>query len=162
MPRRKSGEETTDLVMEDGTPEPTSETGDRGESVNGYFTRFFEQNPQLLKIRSNEAAFAAWMADHPEDSEVPDKVKNAVSNVKSSVKMKLKKNKVKAKTKANPDSNNSAKIVSKPATNLLQSLEENIDKCLAMARTLEPQGLEQVISSLRSARNEVILKQDNQ
>ena len=44
---------------------------------------------------------------------------------------------------------------------VLQSLEEQIDQCLFMARSVGSDALGDVVESLRQARNDVILKQGN-
>src|SRR3954471_7762580 len=57
--------------------------GGQGESVMGYFRKIFDENPKLLKVRSNEELFTRWLADHPGESVVPERVKNGLANLKS-------------------------------------------------------------------------------
>src|SRR5262249_53894211 len=47
----------------------------------------------------------------------------------------------------------------RPATRGLESLEERIDDCLTLARSLDREGLEAVIDLLRRARNGVVVQQ---
>ena len=49
--------------------------------------------------------------------------------------------------------------VRRPAIRGLQSLEERIDACLTLARSLDREGLEAVIHLLRLARNGVVVQQ---
>src|SRR6266849_2253867 len=62
-----------------------------GESISGYFRKIFEENPKLLKGRSNEELLKRWLADHPGQKEVPEKVKNNLANVKSVLRKKKRK-----------------------------------------------------------------------
>src|SRR4051794_29512653 len=67
-----------------GQNEDHNAAGDgQGESVAGYFRKIFAQNPRLLKERSNEELFRRWLADHPDHTEVPEKVKTGLQNIKS-------------------------------------------------------------------------------
>ena len=49
--------------------------------------------------------------------------------------------------------------VRRPAARGLESLEERIDDCLTLARSLDRDGLEAVIDLLRKARNGVVVQQ---
>ena len=46
-----------------------------GESIQGYFRRVFKEKPRLLRERSNKELLDRWLADHPGETEVPDRVK---------------------------------------------------------------------------------------
>src|SRR5689334_6049997 len=54
-----------------------------GESVGGYFRKVFEENPKLLDAPSNEALLQRWLQDHPDQKEVPSRVKANLANIKS-------------------------------------------------------------------------------
>jgi hypothetical protein len=50
------------------TPAPQSDGNDAsqgGESVSAYFRKSFDENPKLLKGRSNDELLKRWLADHP-------------------------------------------------------------------------------------------------
>src|SRR5439155_18222052 len=67
-----------------GTDAPAAEGGAAGgESIMGYFRAIFKAKPKLLKVRSNEELFRQWLADHPGETTVPEKVKNGLANLKS-------------------------------------------------------------------------------
>jgi hypothetical protein len=126
------------------------------ESIMGYFRKVFAENPKLLKVRSNEELFRRWQADHPGEPSIPEKVKNGLANLKSLLRKGKKKAKAKAAIKATaaaPD--NGASPVHIPASKL-EALEQQIDDCLALAKSLDREALENVIHSLRRARNEII------
>src|SRR6267378_557742 len=142
----------------------TDESGSGGtatessQSVMGYFRRIYKENPKLLKVRSNEEVFRRWLADHPENTEVPDKIKNGLANLKSILRSKKKK-KSKAKAEAKAAASNAPSNGVHPlhiSAAKLEGLEQQIDDCLALAKSLDREGLENVIHSLRRARNEII------
>ncbi|HKB36534.1 MAG TPA: hypothetical protein VKD72_08780 [Gemmataceae bacterium] len=124
--------------------------------MSGYFRKLYRDNPRLLKKRSNKFAFERWLADHPGHTKVPTQVKQAASNVKSNLRHKLKQRKG---ALAGTSADDAARQAPRVPAKVLQSLEEHIDTCLGLARQLDPNGLAEVIESLRQARNEVIVKQ---
>ncbi len=130
-----------------------------GESISGYFRRIFDENPKWLDTRSNEQLFSRWLADHPGDNEVPERVRHNLSNIKS-VLRKLSRRKVnKQKKEGQPALTNSAPVEApRRAVKGLDTLEEHIDECLSLAKTLDREGLTNVIGLLRRARNEVVWK----
>src|ERR1700682_326952 len=69
--------------------------GQEGESVMGYFRRLFQENPKLLKSKSNAEIFGRWIKDHPGEKEVPKKVKQSLSNTKSILRSKSRRRKPK-------------------------------------------------------------------
>ena len=132
-----------------------------GGSVSGYFKVIFKENPSLVRSTSNEDIFARWLKDHPEEREVPDRVKGILFNVKS----KLRKQGAK---KGRPRKEAQPTVEGQPAAVApirrvpirgLESLEERIDDCLTLARSLDREGLEAVIRLLRRARNGVVVQQ---
>lgn len=140
-------------------PQPTPR-GD-GASVSGYFRAIFKEHPSLLKARSNEELLQRWLADHPDEKEVPGRVKNSLSNLKSVLRKKLRKKTDREKKPEEPiratPADESAPSPTTASPNL-ESLEEQIDDCLTMAKNLDREGLESVIHLLRRARNEVVWK----
>jgi hypothetical protein len=138
-----------------GTAAPT-------ETVGGYFRRFYTEHPEQLDVRSNDEAYRQWLADHPEHKDVPANVKAGLFNVKGDLRSKAKRQKRKAsKEKAAPPAPQTAiarQASARPrsASRNLEALEEQIDNARIAAKTLDPEGLEEVIGLLREARNEVI------
>jgi hypothetical protein len=51
------------------------------QSVQGYFRAIFLESPKLLKDRSNDALYERWLKDHPDEKEVPNKVRQNLSNL---------------------------------------------------------------------------------
>jgi hypothetical protein len=126
--------------------------GQGEETVSGYFRKIFNENPKLLKGRSNEELLKRWLADHPDHKEVPEKVKKNLANVKSVLRKKGRK-KLKAEQPVA-----AVGEVAKPkvAPKGLEALEEQIDDCLSFAKHLDREGLADVIGLLRRARNGVV------
>jgi hypothetical protein len=141
-----------------------------GNSIQGYFRKLLAGHPEWVKERSNEAIYEKWLADHPGETEVPQGVKNGLSNVKSALRSKAKTaqktrgrpRKVAAAEPSYPDSTpTSIAVVRKAGLNkfeALEALEEQIDECLSVAKSLGKEELHSVIVFLRRARNAVVLK----
>ena len=130
---------------------------DKGGSVAGYFRPIFQENPELLKQRSNEPLYERWLKDHPGEKEVPEKVRQNLSNLKSVLRAKHKRRgrlRREAVAAALPGA------VKPPARKAigLAHLEMQIDEALVTARALDPEGLDEIIRMLRTARNRVIVK----
>ena len=130
---------------------------DQGESVSAYFRRVFDENPKWLDSRSNDQLFLRWLKDHPGEKEVPEKVRQNLSNIKSVLRKKGRKKAGRPKKSAAPSQGPTApaEIPQKKGWNL-GYLEEQIDECLTLAKVLDREGLQSVISLLRRARNEVV------
>ncbi|MCI0459414.1 MAG: hypothetical protein L0Z62_20885 [Gemmataceae bacterium] len=127
------------------------------ESIQGYFRPILEENPKkYLRNRDNSELYERWLKDHPGHTEIPHSVKNSLNNLKSRLrkerKMGKRRRKVEADEPAAP-----VKVSRKTAGNL-QALEEQIDECLGMAKTVDREGLTEVIDLLRQARNQVIAR----
>jgi hypothetical protein len=114
------------------------------ESVAGYFRKVFKKNPKLLWGQSNQELLSRWLADHPGQKEVPDRVKWSLSNIKSVLRKKGRKRKAKAQpaqamTTA-PRPAEAVPTAAKKAARSLDPLEEQIDDCLSLADALEEAG----------------------
>jgi hypothetical protein len=144
-------------------------TKERGETVSGYFRKVFQENPRLLEGRSNQELLDRWLKDHPGEKEVPKTVKANLQNIKSILRKELR-----AKKGGRPSSiaettttSNAtmSPIASRSATTTtasgseLEELEVKIDDCMSMAKYLDAEGLQDVISHLRRARNLVVWMQ---
>jgi len=134
-----------------------------GETVAGYFRTVFAENPKLLHGRSNQEVLDRWLRDHPGTKEVPGKVKANLSNVKSILRKKARKGGRPKKTSAGglTAAQPTGDSASKPRHKLppLERLEERIDDCMVMARTIDSEALHHVHSLLRQARNAVVWMQ---
>ena len=128
-----------------------------GESVSGYFRKVFEENPKLLKTRSNDEVLQRWLKDHPGETEVPPQVRNSLMNVKSLLRKRGRK-RVRLQEE---ERERATGVKAAPRTKVssgLEDLEEHIDECLTVAKLLDREGLAHVIRLLRQARNEVVWK----
>jgi hypothetical protein len=130
-----------------------------GETVAGYFRKLFEENPQWLRERSNQALLDRWLQDHPQEKKVSERVRQNLSNIKSVLRKKLRKKPGKPKKETQPAETTAAPVeVSRKNVRRLESLEERIDGCLDFARSTDQEGLASVLDHLRRARNEVVWK----
>jgi hypothetical protein len=142
------GKQTTHAAtgQENGQPE--------GENISGYIRRVFKENPKWLETRSNDEILARWLKDHPGEKEVPERVKKNLSNVKSLLRNKLRKKAGKSKKESQP----AESTAPRKSVRGLETLEEQLDECLTLAKNLDREGLSSVINLLRRARNEVVWK----
>jgi hypothetical protein len=130
-----------------------------GSSVSGYFKAIYKENPDLLKSTSNQEIFDRWLKDHPEEKEVPDRVKYILSNVKSTLRKKLGGKRSRSRTEEQPTSAFQpveVVLIRRVPLRGLEAVEESIDDCLSLAKRIDREGLEGVIALLRKARNGVI------
>jgi hypothetical protein len=144
-----------------GTPAPQADgvkPRPESDSVSGYFRKIFEENPKLLKGRSNEELLKRWRADHPGHKEVPEKIKNNLANIKSVLRKQGRKKGAKSAEVVLPVAAASEVAKSKHTPRGLEALEEQIDDCLGFAKRLDREGLADVIGLLRRARNGVVWK----
>ncbi|MCX7702004.1 MAG: hypothetical protein N2039_14100 [Gemmataceae bacterium] len=134
-----------------------------GESIQGYFRQILNENPKLLKQRSNEELYRRWLADHPDEKEVPERVKQGLANLKSLLRKRSRRMK-KVRVQSNgheataPVALTVTKAPPRPSSANLFKLEAQIDEALLTARSMDPTGLDDVIKLLRSARNKVIVR----
>src|SRR4051812_1785316 len=70
------------------------------ETPTAYFRRIFEENPKLVKSKSNDEIYSRWLADHPGATEVPKNVKGILFNVKSGMRSQGRKRKAAKEAKA--------------------------------------------------------------
>jgi hypothetical protein len=145
-------------------PNANSTTTAKGATVSSYFRAIFKENREMLKSRSNDEILDRWLADHPWEKEVPERVKVILAKVKSSLRHK-RRNKMKKKEQAGGQAvyqeAGAAAVAQKLAladdrTLGLERLEGQIDECLTVARSLDEKKLSNAISLLRKARREVV------
>jgi hypothetical protein len=135
---------------------PTKKQAEAPDTVSGYFRRIMTENRKLLKARSNDELVRRWQADHPGEEFTP-KLRAVLMNVKSV--MRHKKHNRRARKAGQPqEAAAAAHELPKPSkpSHKLEALEEQIDDCLSLAKTLDREGLEDVIKLLRHARNKVV------
>jgi hypothetical protein len=140
-----------------GQPTPRKDAG--GETVSGYFRRVFAENPKLLNSRSNDELLSRWLADHPGEKEVPERIRQNLSNVKSILRKKQRKRGRRRQEQDQAAGAPARPAAARRASDSLEALEEHIDEALTLARVIDREGLQSVIHLLRRARNEVVWKQ---
>jgi hypothetical protein len=132
-----------------------------GENLMGYFRQIYQENPKLLKGKSNDEIMSRWEDDHPKHTPLEKKrARQSVANLKSTLRRKRRRRgKRMVETTSAPSA---GARVSTAYTNSyssgnpeLESLEEHIDDCILQARQMDRGGLEEVIRHLRRARVEV-------
>jgi hypothetical protein len=126
-----------------------------GTSKYAYFKQLFEQHPELLEGRQNDAILDHYRADHgiAAGVEVDKSVKSSMANLKS-----ISRRKVRNTPAASKNSSASAATPKVRPGGKLEHLEEMIDDCLTTARNLDRDGLKEVLHLLRRARNEIVWK----
>jgi hypothetical protein len=122
-----------------------------GETVSSYFRRVFAERPDLLNAGTNKEIYDRWLMDYPGYEEVPKRVRDILFNLKSVLRKKRRRRRTASVRAEEPLQ---AIVILLGPT--LETLEEDIDQCLTRARALGRAGLENVIGSLRRARNEVV------
>ena len=135
------------------------------ESVSGYFRKVFEERPEWLIEKSNDAILARYRVDHQlaPDAELAKNIRQSLSNLKSILRHK---DRHQAKKRGRPPgrpaainaATNAAPTMSRSSNHRLEKLEEAIDDCLTMAKHEDRQEFHIVIQLLRRARNEVVWK----
>lgn len=126
----------------------------KGESISGFFRQVFQENPEWLGVKSNDAVLAKYREAHgmAADADVGQKVKQNLANLKSLLR------------KQEREAGQPVKVVKakKPALGdmiaSLEALEEAIEECRTQAKNLDREGLTMAINHLRQARNEVVWK----
>jgi hypothetical protein len=149
---KKAKATTAAPAQEHGQPEV--------ENISAYFRMVFKEKPKWLEGRSNGEVLARWLKDHPGETVVSDRVKQNLSNVKSLLRNKLRNQPGKATAESQPAEAAAATSVAAPRKGVrgLETLEEQLDECLTLAKNLDREGLSSVINLLRRARNEVVWK----
>ena len=122
-----------------------------GESQSGYFRRIFNEHPEWLFEKSNSAVLDRYRADHniPAGHELAKNVRNNLANLKSVLRKKSRKGR-----RGRPPG--SAKAAQVSGGKRLDMLEEQIDECMTLAKSIDRERLGSVIKHLRSARNNVV------
>jgi hypothetical protein len=136
----------------------THSAGDGKETTAGYFRKIFHEHPQLLNERSNKKLLKRWLLDHPGETVVPKSIKANLANLKSVLRSK-KRTKVAAKAQKKQPPGQEHKVATVPTGDTqLELLEHQIDECLILAKAMDRDALQSIISHLRQARNETVWK----
>ena len=128
-------------------------------TVSGYFRKVFEERPEWLGEKSNDAILARYREDHSiaPGGEVDKKIKQNLANLKSVLRKQGRKKRGRPKKEAAAvHAVAAAPVARKAPTSRLETLEEMIDDCLTLARNQDRDGLREVIHLLRKARNAVV------
>jgi len=120
---------------------------------SGYYRQLFTDHPEWLTISSNAAVVEQWKRDHP-GKEMDLREKQAMANVKSNMRSRSRGGQKRGRRLLR----HVTAAGLRTGNNTLVGLEMRIDDCLSLARQMDPTGLEDVIKSLRRARNDVVLK----
>jgi hypothetical protein len=131
----------------------------REGSLASYFRGVFQENPQWLHEKSNDAMLARYRKDHGMASDAPieNKIRQNLANLKSVLRKKKRRGPRPKLDGAIPVAAPLAAMRRGPA-NRLETLEEMIDDCLTAAKHQDREGLHDVIQLLRRARNAVVWK----
>jgi hypothetical protein len=135
------------------------------ETLTGYFRRYFKQHRKLLNTRSNEEVLRHWQDEHPGDA-VTESVKAALANAKSALRQKVRKKKGGRKAGQEGPAAGTEQALASAKTRGpagkgmrgLERLEEEIDRCLDVAREIGREDFDDIIATLRRARREVVWK----
>ena len=109
-----------------------------GESIAGYFRRIFQENPKMLKDRSNDKLIERWVADHPGEDERLPSVRSSLANLKSVLRSKKRRRGKAAEERVATETGQPVKA-RVPARGL-EELEIHIDESLMLARKLDAEG----------------------
>jgi hypothetical protein len=128
----------------------------KGPSISGYFRELIEANPQLLNgPNTNAQLLERYQSAHP-SAKITGSIKANLANVKSNLR---KRKRHLAGFKSSPRIVGAQAVQAFVGARGMEGLEEYIDECLTIAKTLDREGLDHVIRLLRTARNEVVWKQ---
>src|SRR5262245_54247319 len=123
-----------------------------GGSVSGYFKALFKENPSLVTSTSNDDIFARWLKDHPGEKEVPDRVKGILFNVKSKLRKKLGAKRGRPRKEEQPTVEGQTAEIA-PTRRVpprgLESLEERIDDCLTLARSIPARAASDTLTGVK-------------
>jgi hypothetical protein len=133
-------------------------------TVSGYFRKVFAERPDWLGEKSNDPTLARYREDHgmAPGAEIDKKIKQNLANIKSVLRKKGRKKRGRPKKVAVAMTAAVAAapvaVVKKAPVSKLDALEESIDDCLTTAKSIDRDGLHDVIMLLRRARNAVVWK----
>jgi hypothetical protein len=125
----------------------------RRGSKSAYFREQFEKHPEWAAATTNKELMEQWKVDHP-GKQMTKSHKQAMANVKSS----LRHRKRGGKKRGAKLHQMLTAAGQRTGISSMVGLEIRIDDCLSLARQMDADGLHNVISNLRKARNEVVLK----
>ena len=127
-----------------------------GPNISDWFRQVYKEHPEWLKLDSNQSIRDRWKLEH--GSDMPQNVANIMSNVKGKLRAGLRGRRKGAKPGPKPKAAlpTGAARTPKAALAELERLEHRIDDCLATARAMNVENIQDVIHSLRDARNGIV------
>ncbi len=138
-------------------------------SKSGIFREYFRKHPELLEHSSNQKIYEMFALDHP-DTPLTNELKNVCANVKSQERKRRRTEMLLANGRLPydirlgnrftpmvyvtppPDDANGTSSPSMGRSQRLEWLEDQIDMCIAVAKQLDRESLDEVIRVLRKAR----------
>lgn len=124
-------------------------------SYSAYFEQLYAANPSWLDDSTNEQILRQWEKDHG-NQPMPPNVRSIMANKKSKMREKLGKA-IRHKRIAIANDTSLPVPRGRLSIRALESLEEQIDNCLDLARQQHHPEMECVIKHLRIARRGVVL-----
>lgn len=166
MAKKKANSENPDTMnsietMESEAPKETSGGESKDTNISGYWKNLLNEHPHLLKQRSNDELYSMWFADHPGETVISDAWKQGLSNVKTILRNKKglkKKNKQREQAPVESGNGSPAPARAPRKSGSLEAIEDLLDECLSLARTVDPLALEKVIQHLKLARRDIVIK----
>jgi hypothetical protein len=127
-------------------------------SRSSVFTRYFTENKELLKQPGFDRIAELYARDFP-DRQFGDKERQIAANIKSKLRKEFKIRR-RRRRRAAAGAGDAASVAPRLTRGVgpLYHLEGQIDDCLAQARRLGREDLEDVVKHLRLARNLVIVR----
>ena len=124
----------------------------REGSLSAEIREVFMGNPKLIKLRSNDEVRQGWRDRH-QGKDLPKNFDTVLANVKSNMRRKKK------GKRGRPPGTRGDLHAAPPLSGdrKLTVLEERIDDCMMMARSMHRAELDEVARMLRRARNKVVL-----
>jgi hypothetical protein len=127
-----------------------------GESKSAVFTRLFDSRKDLLQVPSLDEILKLYASET--GSSITLKERQVAANIKSKLRKKYglrgrrRRGRRRAMAGAAP-----VAVAAAPRPGALLALEDAIDDCIYLARKMESARLDDVVRTLRRARNHLIL-----
>ena len=125
-------------------------------TISSWFRNVFTEHPEWLNLDNNRPIRDRWKLEH--GSEMPANVANIMTNMKGKMRGTRRGRRKGGKPGPKPKTVVMAGPARTPRAALveLERLEERIDACLATARAMNVENIQDVIHSLRDARNGIV------
>ena len=125
-------------------------------TISSWFYKVFGEHKDWLKLDNNKPIRDLWKQEH--GSDMPPNVANVMTNVKGKLRGSRRGRRKGGKPGPKPKTELAAAPARTPKAALaeLVRLEGRIDDCLATARAMNVENIQDVIHSLRNARNGIV------